>query len=104
MERFDSSIPHCQPGGLDLKEFDAMEDMFHIQVEDKLYNEDWLKCFATKILDAKHETQICFECYRRTKRCLMELLAFIHINRYLLTSIQMPSLCILGLTQYLESI
>ncbi len=35
--------------------FDAMEDMFHIQVEDKLFGEDWLKCFATKILDAKYE-------------------------------------------------
>jgi hypothetical protein len=40
---------------LDLKEFDAMEDMFHIQVEDKLFVEDWLKCFATKILDTKYE-------------------------------------------------
>jgi hypothetical protein len=30
MEWFDCSIPLCQPGGLDSKEFDAMEDMFHI--------------------------------------------------------------------------
>ncbi len=29
--------------------------MFHIQVEDKLFGEDWLKCFATEILDAKYE-------------------------------------------------
>jgi len=35
MEWFDCSIPLCPPGGLDSKEFDAMEDMFHIQVEDK---------------------------------------------------------------------
>jgi hypothetical protein len=34
----------------------------------------------------------------------MEPLAFIHIKRYTLTLIQVPSLCILGLTQYLESI
>jgi hypothetical protein len=34
MEWFDCSIPLCPPGGLDSKEFDAMEDMFHIQVED----------------------------------------------------------------------
>jgi hypothetical protein len=39
-----------------LKEFDAMEDMFHIQVKDKLFGEDWLKCFATEILDAKYES------------------------------------------------
>ena len=32
-----------------------MKDMFHIQVEDELFGEDWLKCFATKILDAKYE-------------------------------------------------
>ncbi len=35
--------------------FDAMEDMFHFQVKDKLFGEDWLKSFATKILDAKYE-------------------------------------------------
>ncbi len=35
--------------------FNAMEDMFHIQVKDELFGEDWLKCFATEILDAKHE-------------------------------------------------
>ncbi len=29
--------------------------MFHIQVKDELFGEDWLKCFATEILDAKHE-------------------------------------------------
>ncbi len=32
-----------------------MEDMFHIQVEDKLFGEGWLECFATKILEAKYE-------------------------------------------------
>jgi hypothetical protein len=55
MEWFDCSIPLCPPGVLDLKEFDAMKDMFHIQVEDKLFSEDWLKYFTTKILDAKYE-------------------------------------------------
>ncbi len=55
MEWFDYSIPLCQPRGLDLNKFDAMEDIFHIQVEDKLFSEDWLKCFATKILDTKYE-------------------------------------------------
>ncbi len=35
----------------------CMEDLFHIQVKDKLFGEDWLKCFATEILDAKHENK-----------------------------------------------
>ncbi len=52
MEWFDCSIPLCPPGGLNLKEFNAMEDMFHILVKDKLFGEDWLKHFVTKILDA----------------------------------------------------
>jgi hypothetical protein len=55
MEWFDCSIPLCSPGSLDSNEFNAMEDMFHIQVEDKLFREDWLECFATEILDAKYE-------------------------------------------------
>jgi hypothetical protein len=55
MEWFDCSIPLCPPGGLDLIEFDAMEDMFHIQVKDKISGEDWLECFATEILDANYE-------------------------------------------------
>jgi hypothetical protein len=40
---------------LDSKEFDAMEDMFHIQVEDEIFGEDWLECLVTEILDAKYE-------------------------------------------------
>jgi hypothetical protein len=55
LEWFDCSIPLCPPGGLDLKEFGAMEDMFHIQVKDEIFSEDWLECFATEILDAKYE-------------------------------------------------
>ncbi len=42
MEWFDCSIPLCPPGGLDLKEFDTMEDILHIQVKDKIFSEDWL--------------------------------------------------------------
>jgi hypothetical protein len=40
---------------LELNDFDAMEDMFHIQVKDELFSEDWLECFATEIQDAKYE-------------------------------------------------
>jgi hypothetical protein len=54
MEWFDCSILLCPPGGLDAKEFNAMEDMFHIPVEDKIFGEDWHECFATEILDAKY--------------------------------------------------
>jgi hypothetical protein len=32
-----------------------MEDMFYIKVEDEIFGEDWLICFATEILDAKSE-------------------------------------------------
>jgi hypothetical protein len=49
MEWFDCSIPLCPPGGL------ATLDMFHTQVEDEIFSEDWLECFATEILDAKYE-------------------------------------------------
>jgi hypothetical protein len=55
MEWFDCSIPLCPPGGLDSKEFNTMEDMFHIQVEEKNFGEDWLECFATEILDTKYD-------------------------------------------------
>jgi hypothetical protein len=55
MEWFDSSITLCPPGGLYSKDFNTMEDMFHIQVKEELLSEDWLKSFATKILDAKYE-------------------------------------------------
>ncbi len=43
MEWFDCSILLCPPGGLDSNEFNAMEDMFHMQVTDKLFGEDWLE-------------------------------------------------------------
>ncbi len=55
MEWFDCSIPLCPPGGLNSKEFNAMEDIVHIQVEDEIFGEYWLECFATEILDAKYE-------------------------------------------------
>jgi hypothetical protein len=54
MEWFDCSISLFPPGGLDLNKFDAMEDMFYIQVKDKLFGAD-LKCFETETLDATYE-------------------------------------------------
>jgi hypothetical protein len=122
MEWFDCSIPLCPPGGLDAKGFNAMEDMFHIQVKDKIFGKDWLECFATEILDAKYEKIDVAEVVKglthlnphqktdllpmlqETIRCSMELLEFIHTKRYTLTLIQMPSLYILGHTLYLNSI
>ncbi len=32
-----------------------MEHMFHIQVKNKIFDEDWLKNFATEILNAKYK-------------------------------------------------
>ena len=55
MEWFDCSMPLHPPGGLDAKEFDAMEDMFFIQTEDELFGEDQLDCYAIEILDAQYE-------------------------------------------------
>jgi hypothetical protein len=55
MEWFDCSVPLRRPRGLDSKEFNAMEDKFHIQVKDKIFGEDWFECFTTEILDAKYE-------------------------------------------------
>ena len=55
MKGFDCSIPLCPPGAFDSKEFNAMEDMFHIQVEDKLFGQDWIQSFATTILDSKYK-------------------------------------------------
>ena len=55
MKWFDCSIPLHPPGGLDSKDFDTMEDMFHIQVKVELIGEDWLKCFTTEILNAKNK-------------------------------------------------
>jgi hypothetical protein len=43
MEWFDCSIPLCPPGGLVSNKFDAMEDMFQIQVKYELFGEDWLE-------------------------------------------------------------
>ncbi len=99
MEWFDYSIPLCPPGDLDLNKFNALECMFNIQVKDEIFDEDWLKALQQKILNAKckkrhvaevmeglthleaHQKQTCFECYRKTKRCLMKLLMFIHMKR-----------------------
>ncbi len=122
MEWFDYSIPFCPPGGLDSNKFNALECMFNIQVKDKLFGEDWLKCFATEILDARYEKtdvvmvmkglthlnahQIADLLWvlQENKKMFKKILMFIHMTRYTLTLIQMPSLCILCLTQYLEFI
>jgi hypothetical protein len=42
-----------------------MEDMFHIQVEDEIFSEDWLECFATEILDAKYDKTDVAEIMKR---------------------------------------
>jgi hypothetical protein len=123
MEWFDCPIPFRPPVGLDSKEFGAMEDMFHIQVKDEVFGEDWLECFATEILDATYDKTDVTEVVKglthlnahqkadlllvlqeNALRCLMELFELIHTKRYTLTLIRMPSLYILGHILYLESI
>ncbi len=104
--------------------------MFHIQVEDKLFGEDWLKCLAkdwlkclaTEILDAKYERMDVVEVViglthlnAHQKADLLQVLQEnnklfdgtlgVHPHKsYTLTLIQMPSLYIQGHILYLESI
>ena len=52
---FDTILPLRPARGLTAEEYDVMCDMYHVQTEDELFGEDWLKCFATEILDAKYE-------------------------------------------------
>jgi hypothetical protein len=40
MEWFEYSIPLRPPGGLEFEQFGAMEHMFHIQVKNKIFDED----------------------------------------------------------------
>ncbi len=99
-----------------------MEDMFHIQVENELFGEDWLECVATEILDAKYERTDVVEVMKglthlnaHQKADLLQVLqendkmfdetleVYPH-KKYTMTLIQMPSLYILGHTLYLESI
>jgi hypothetical protein len=121
MEWYDCSIPLRPPGGLDLKEFDAMEEMFHIQVEDKIFGEDWLECFATEILDAKYErTDIAkvlkglthlnthqkadlLQVLQKNDKVFNGILGVYPQQRYTLILIIMPSLYILGHILYLKS-
>jgi hypothetical protein len=54
MRWYACALPLRPKNGLNSKEFDAIEDSLFIQVEDELFGEDWIKCFATCILDAKY--------------------------------------------------
>jgi hypothetical protein len=42
-----------------------MEDMFHIQVKDKIFGDDLLECFATEIMDAKYKKTDVVEVVKR---------------------------------------
>jgi len=55
MKWYDTILPMRPRIGLTSIDFDDMVDQFNIQVEDELFSEDWLDCFATEILDAKYE-------------------------------------------------
>ena len=55
MKWYDTILPMRPRSGLTSIDFDDMVDQYNIQVEDELFGEDWLNCFATEILDAKYE-------------------------------------------------
>ena len=55
MEWYDSTLPMRPSYGLTSEDFDAMEDQYFIQLEDEIFGEDWLDCYATEILDARYE-------------------------------------------------
>ena len=55
MEWFDGIISMRPTKGLTTEDFHAMEEQWHVQVEESLFGEDWLKCCATEIIDAKYE-------------------------------------------------
>jgi hypothetical protein len=48
MEWFDCSSPLPPLGCLDWKAFNAMEDMFHTQVKDKIFGEDCLNALQQR--------------------------------------------------------
>ena len=52
MEWYDVTLPQW---GIDSNKFDAMEDMYNIQLEDELFSKDRLQCYATHILDARYK-------------------------------------------------
>ena len=99
MEWFHCWIPLHPPGGLDLKDFHAIEDMFFIQTEDEFFSEDWLQCYATEILDTKYDwTEVTdvidklnhlnarqkadlLWVLQDNSKCFVELLAFIHTKK-----------------------
>ena len=55
MKWYDTILPMRPRSGLTSMDFDDMVDQYNVQVEDELFGEDWLNCFATEILDAKYE-------------------------------------------------
>jgi hypothetical protein len=61
------------PGGLDSREFDAMEDMSFIKMEDELFGEDWLDCYSTKILSTENKwTDVLYAPKSRLAQMLCE--------------------------------
>jgi hypothetical protein len=50
MELYYVMIPLCSTKCNGSKEFDAIEDMFYMQLEDELFGKDWLQCSVTHIL------------------------------------------------------
>ncbi len=96
--------------------------MYHIQVEDELFGEDWLKCFMTKILDAKyertdvvgvvkelthlnvHQKEDLFQVLQENNKMFDGTLGDYPHKKVHIEVDPKPSLCIIGHTLYLKSI
>ena len=55
MHWFENFLPMRPATGLNSSDFDAMEESHKIQLEDEFLGDDWLRSYATEILDAKYE-------------------------------------------------
>ena len=52
---YDNMLPMRPRRGLTSEDFDHMEDSYFIQHEDEFIGQDWLKLYATEILNAKYK-------------------------------------------------
>jgi len=52
---YNNTLPMHPHSGLTSADFDHMEDSYFIQYEDELLDQDWLKLYATEILNTKNQ-------------------------------------------------
>ena len=73
--------------GLVSKDVDDTEDIYHVQLEDELLGQDWLKRYATESLDVKYQwtdvADVVSEQQHLTAAQQTDLLAFFQENKKL---------------------